>query len=154
VEVFFAARSAAPKVTNKGNKVDSNDPSSSSSSSSSDGIVAEVKKEVEVIDARRAQNLTIAMRKLGQNVSYEEIAKSIKEANLEYLNEDKVDLLNRLALEPDEMSALKAAEVVACFFLSITFLCLLPISQLRITRHYITLHTGCWTRQCPQNEEA
>jgi hypothetical protein len=154
--VFFAARSAAPKVTNKFNKVDNNDPSSSLSFS--DGIVvvggAEVKKEVEVIDARRAQNLTIAMRKLGQNISYEEIAKSIKEANLEYLNEDKVDLLNRLALEPDEMSALKAAEVVACFFLSITFLCLLPISQLRITRHYITLHTGCWTRQCPQNEEA
>lgn len=68
-------------------------------------------KEVVVIAPQRAQNLTIAMRRLGK-VKASEVVAALLEADLDFLTEDKVDLLQRLSLEEDEVQGLQAAEVM------------------------------------------
>jgi len=66
-------------------------------------------QEIKVIDARRAQNLSIAVKKLGK-VSPAEVAASVEHCDLSFLTDERVELLTRLSLEPDETAALVAAE--------------------------------------------
>lgn len=66
-------------------------------------------KDLIVIAPRRAQNLSIAMKKMGRVLSVSEVATAITVANLEVLTEEKVDLLQLMELEPDEDASLRQA---------------------------------------------
>ena len=66
-------------------------------------------KQLTVIEPRRAQNLSIAIKKMGRVLTVNEVATAILVADLNVLTEEKVDLLQLLELEPDEDAGLRQA---------------------------------------------
>jgi len=98
IELSFSSKPAVSKVG--GQEGDSKNKKKESEAKS---------KEVVVVAAQRAQNLTIAISRL--KVGAEEVAVAVLSADMGFLSEDRVDLLQRLALEEDESAGLKAAEV-------------------------------------------
>ena len=101
LEASFSAKvGGANKAAGRGNG-----GPSQSADAKADGPVA---KEIAVIGAQRAQNLTIALRRLGRP-SAEAVAGAVLTADLDFLTDERVDLLQRLALEPDELAGVRAA---------------------------------------------